>query len=79
MQDETPIDRLSRRELLLGMNAALLALGAGSTMTALAGTAAPSAAKGPHAVREIENTWIVMPDGVKLAARLWKFGRTAHG
>jgi uncharacterized protein len=26
---------------------------------------------GPHEVREIENTWIVMPDGVKLAARIW--------
>lgn len=73
MKDEEPI--LNRRELLLGMNAALLALGAGSVMTALAGTAAPSAApaaaNGPHPVREIENTWIVMPDGVKLAARLW--------
>ena len=26
---------------------------------------------GPHEVREIENTWIAMPDGVKLAARIW--------
>ena len=25
----------------------------------------------PHAVREIENEWITMPDGVKLAARIW--------
>ncbi len=25
----------------------------------------------PHRVREIENTWIAMPDGVKLAARIW--------
>ncbi|HEY3849554.1 MAG TPA: CocE/NonD family hydrolase, partial [Steroidobacteraceae bacterium] len=75
MQDEEPIDRMKRRELLLGMNAALVVLGAGSGVTALARTAAPSAgpaaAKGPHVVREIENTWIVMPDGVKLAARLW--------
>jgi putative CocE/NonD family hydrolase len=70
VNEEEPIDRMSRRDLLLGMNAALLALGAGS-MTALARAAAPSAANGPHAVREIENTWIVMPDGVKLAARLW--------
>src|ERR1700691_4105560 len=71
MKDEESIDRMSRRELLLGMNAALLALGAGSAMAALARTAAPSAANGPHPVREIENTWIIMPDGVRLAARLW--------
>ena len=80
MHDEESIDRMSRRELLLGMNAALLALGAGSAMNALAigaGSAAtlertvqPSKA-GPHKVREIENTWIVMPDGVRLAARIW--------
>jgi predicted acyl esterase len=25
----------------------------------------------PHPVREIENTWIPMPDGVRLAARIW--------
>ncbi|MBX3570512.1 MAG: CocE/NonD family hydrolase [Rhizobiaceae bacterium] len=25
----------------------------------------------PHAVREIENTWIPMPDGIRLAARIW--------
>ncbi len=25
----------------------------------------------PHAVREIENLWIPLPDGVRLAARLW--------
>lgn len=27
--------------------------------------------KFPHKVREIENTWIAMPDGIKLAARIW--------
>jgi putative CocE/NonD family hydrolase len=79
MQDEESIARLSRRELLLRMNAAaVLALGAGSAMDALAigaGSAAtlkrqPSKA-GPHKVREIENTWILMPDGVRLAARIW--------
>src|SRR5258708_21025948 len=26
---------------------------------------------GPHKVRSIENIWIPMPDGTKLAARLW--------
>ena len=25
----------------------------------------------PHEVREIENTWIPLPDGARLAARLW--------
>jgi putative CocE/NonD family hydrolase len=25
----------------------------------------------PHKIREIENTWIPMPDGARLAARLW--------
>ena len=25
----------------------------------------------PRKVREIENTWIPMPDGTKLAARIW--------
>ena len=25
----------------------------------------------PRKVREIENTWITMPDGVRLAARIW--------
>ena len=25
----------------------------------------------PHEVREIENAWIPMPDGTRLAARLW--------
>ncbi|RUW57096.1 CocE/NonD family hydrolase, partial [Mesorhizobium sp. M4B.F.Ca.ET.049.02.1.2] len=25
----------------------------------------------PRKVREIENVWIPMPDGVKLAARIW--------
>jgi uncharacterized protein len=80
MQEEESLDGMSRRELLLGMNAALLALGAGSAMNAFAvgaGSAATltrtahPADAGPHKVREIENTWIVMPDGVRLAARIW--------
>lgn len=25
----------------------------------------------PHKIREIENTWIAMPDGTRLAARIW--------
>jgi hypothetical protein len=59
------------------MNAALLAWGSGSALNAF-GRAAPAvrhapgaAATGPFEVREIENTWITMPDGVRLAARIW--------
>ncbi|MGB5059511.1 MAG: CocE/NonD family hydrolase, partial [Candidatus Promineifilaceae bacterium] len=25
----------------------------------------------PHPIREIENTWIPLPDGTRLAARIW--------
>ena len=25
----------------------------------------------PRTIREIENTWIPMPDGTRLAARIW--------
>lgn len=81
MQGDEKLDRLTRRDLLLAMNAALLAAGSGGALKALsagsaaAGAPAPAApltaGMGPHEVREIENTWIVMPDGVKLAARLW--------
>ncbi|HEX4151751.1 MAG TPA: CocE/NonD family hydrolase, partial [Steroidobacteraceae bacterium] len=67
---------MSRRDLLRGMNAALLAISAGSAVNAFGRTASPAGAgeapaMGPFKVREIENTWIVMPDGVKLAARIW--------
>jgi putative CocE/NonD family hydrolase len=69
-ENPEPID-CTRRELILGLNAALL--------TAAAGAAAPtfsrsSSGAGPASglkVREIENTWISMPDGVRLAARIW--------
>jgi putative CocE/NonD family hydrolase len=65
--------------MLKGMNAALVAAGAGATLEALgAGSAAvpTSSARaapgfGPQRVRQIENTWVVMSDGVKLASRLW--------
>lgn len=32
----------------------------------------------PYGVREIENTWISMPDGVRLAARVWLPESAAH-
>jgi uncharacterized protein len=71
MQDVHDLEgSVSRRELLLGMNGALLMLGA--TTSAVALTSHPASPRpGVFKVREIENTWIPMPDGVKLAARIW--------
>src|SRR5580698_9721343 len=70
MQEEKS-DRLTRREMLVGMNAALLAAGTGEALNVLGAVSAepparaapPAAGLGPHEVREIENTWIVMSDG----------------
>lgn len=60
---------LDRRELILGLNATLLTIATGSaTAFSRSGAAGPADA---HKVHEIENTWIPMPDGVKLAARIW--------
>jgi hypothetical protein len=53
------------------MNAALLTWGSGSALNAFARAAPGIGARGPYKVREIENTWITMPDGVRLAARIW--------
>jgi putative CocE/NonD family hydrolase len=61
---------LTRRDLLKVLNAALLALGAIRTVPAFTDNA-PSSPTGTNNFREIENTWIPMPDGVKLAARIW--------
>ncbi len=77
MQDDD--HRLSRRQVLAGMNAALVAAGTGTTFKVIGagsgvdvpGPGVRADGLGPQAVREIENTWIVMPDGVKLAARIW--------
>src|SRR5580658_11033408 len=68
--DHDDADRVSRRDLLLGINAALLALSTSPGLPALARNAASSPA-GTYDVHEIENSWIPMPDGVKLAARIW--------
>lgn len=62
---------LNRRDLLLGLNAALIALSAGTVMPSLAGEASVRPPRTSAGVREIVNTWIPMPDGVKLAARIW--------
>ena len=79
MQNDEQLDRLNRREMLVSMNAALFATGTGGALRALSASAAgppthaaPSVGPlGPQKVREIENTWVTMPDGVKLAARIW--------
>jgi putative CocE/NonD family hydrolase len=60
----------TRRDLLLGINAALLGLSTGSAKPVFARTL-ESSPEAPHGVHEIENNWIPMPDGVKLAARIW--------
>jgi uncharacterized protein len=65
-----PTELLTRRELLKAINAALLALGTAPAVPAFTDNAPPSPT-GTNTVREIENTWIPMPDGVKLAARIW--------
>jgi uncharacterized protein len=56
---------LSRREFLGQAGLGVLALNAAGVATY---GAAPEA---DYKVREIENVWIPMPDGVRLAARLW--------
>jgi len=64
--------RLTRRALLRNLNAGLLAVGTSSALAPFGAHAAPQAlAQGPRKVRVLENVWIPMPDGVKLAARLW--------
>jgi uncharacterized protein len=65
-----PAELLTRRDLLKVINAALLALGTAPAVPAFTGNALPSPT-GTNKVREIENTWIPMPDGVKLASRIW--------
>lgn len=68
-------DLLNRRDLLLRFNGALVAFGVGSVMPLIARSSAspPSGPKpaGPRKVKVIENTWIPMPDGVRLAAHIW--------
>ena len=69
-------DRISatRRTVLQGINAALLTSVSGGAFAATtAGTQISQAVvrRGPRKVREIENIWIPMSDGTKLAARMW--------
>ena len=62
---------ITRRDVLYGINTTLLALGAESMAPAVAHGTASTLPSGPYKVRLIENTWITMPDGVQLAARIW--------
>jgi putative CocE/NonD family hydrolase len=72
--DEEALE-LSRRDVILTLPAALAAFGTGMLAAVPVRGAAESAAPGyrpaTNTVREIENTWIPLPDGVKLAARIW--------
>src|ERR1700678_1419494 len=63
---------ISRRDAVLGTLAVVPALaGARLFGAAKAAAAPPWALPAKRQVRVIENTWISMPDGVRLAARLW--------
>jgi len=64
---------INRREFLHGTTALLASAGALLSTPGGATLAGDSAAPptGPRKVRSIENVWIPMPDGVKIAARLW--------
>ena len=71
MGDETrPGGKFTRRQFIEGANAGIVALETGALSLGL-GSLANAQEAGPHAVREIENIWIPMSDGTKIAARLW--------
>ena len=71
MQESPEPIECSRRELILGLNAALLAAAAGAAAPAFSRSSSAAGSASGLKVREIENTWISMPDGVRLAARIW--------
>jgi hypothetical protein len=63
---------ISRRDAVLGTLAVVPALaGAHLFGAAKAAAASPWALPAKRQVRVIENTWVPMPDGARLAARLW--------
>ena len=64
---------MTRRDVLRALNAGWLAAGAGLiAMPSIAACAQPAGViTGPYKWREIENTWIPMSDGTRLAARAW--------
>lgn len=65
-----PSNKITRRDFIDGVNASVLALNTGALTFGL-GSLANAQETGTRTVREIENIWIPMSDGVKLAARLW--------
>ena len=63
---------ISRRDAVLGTLSAVPALASGKLFGAPKTAAAqPWALPAKRQVRVIENTWIPMPDGARLASRLW--------
>ncbi len=67
--------QVTRREVLHGINAGLVALGAAAALPGRSFSQPSSVAgnirTGPRKVRSIETVWIPMSDGVKIAARIW--------
>jgi uncharacterized protein len=65
---------LTRRALLQALNAGVLAAGAGALSPVPAWAAATGDAAtgmGPRKVKSVEDVWIPMSDGTRIAARLW--------
>jgi uncharacterized protein len=64
---------VSRRDVLRALNAGWLAAGSGllAMPWVSSSVSAAAAVTGPYQWREIENTWIPMSDGTRLAARIW--------
>src|SRR5205823_7419082 len=67
---------MSRRDFVHAANALFLSTSAAGSIAAMLGAQADAAPAespraGPRRVRSIENVWIPMSDGVKIAARLW--------
>ena len=63
----------SRRDVIRAGTALLVAASCGTWATRSAEAAQPQLPPqfGPHAVKEIETVWVPMPDGVRLAVRLF--------
>ena len=68
--DGNSVTKLTRRDFIDAANASVLALHAGA-LTVGVGSPAVSQEAGSREVRDIENIWIPMSDGTRLAARLW--------
>jgi len=63
--------QLTRREVIHGINAGLAALGVATAFPGSSVAQPVNRGAGPRNVRSIENVWIPMPDGVRIAARIW--------